>query len=67
VLSKIRYEINFENHLWEVDVFEGKLDGLIIAEIELKSENESFIIPPWIGTEVTNDSSFLNAKLIEKL
>ena len=67
VLSKIRYEINFENHLWEVDVFEGKLDGLIIAEIELKSENESFIIPPWIGTEVTNDSSYLNARLIERL
>ena len=67
VLSKTRYEINFENHLWEVDVFEGKLDGLIIAEIELKSEDESFIIPAWVGTEVTNDSSYLNAKLIEKL
>lgn len=67
VLSKTRYEVKFENHLWEVDVFEGKLDGLIIAEIELKSENESFIIPPWIGKEVTNDSSYLNAKLIEKL
>ena len=67
VLSKTRYEINFENHLWEVDVFEGKLDGLIIAEIELKAEDESFITPPWVGTEVTNDSSYLNAKLIEKL
>jgi adenylate cyclase len=67
VLSKTRYEINFENHLWEIDVFEGKLDGLIIAEIELKSEDESFITPPWVGTEVTNDSSYLNAKLIEKL
>lgn len=67
VLSKTRYEVEFENHLWEVDVFEGKLDGLVIAEIELKSENESFIIPPWIGKEVTNDSSYLNAKLIEKL
>ena len=67
VLSKTRYEINFENHLWEVDVFEGKLDGLIIAEIELKAEDESFITPPWVGTEVTNDSSYLNARLIEKL
>jgi adenylate cyclase len=67
VLSKTRYEINFENHLWEIDVFEGKLDGLIIAEIELKAEDESFITPPWVGTEVTNDSSYLNAKLIEKL
>ncbi len=67
VLSKTRYEINFENHLWEVDVFEGKLDGLIIAEIELKAEDEPFITPPWVGTEVTNDSSYLNARLIEKL
>ena len=67
VLSKTRYEINFENHLWEVDVFEGKLDGLIIAEIELKAEDESFITPSWVGTEVTNDSSYLNARLIEKL
>jgi CYTH domain-containing protein len=66
-LSKTRYEINFENHLWEVDVFEGKLDGLIIAEIELKAEDESFITPPWVGKEVTNDSSYLNARLIEKL
>ncbi len=67
VLSKTRYEINYENHLWEVDIFEGKLDGLIIAEIELKAENESFKTPPWVDLEVTNDSSYLNAKLIEKL
>jgi adenylate cyclase len=67
VLSKTRYEIKYEEHLWEVDVFEGTLDGLIIAEIELKSENESFNTPPWIGLEVTNNSSYLNSKLIEKL
>ena len=67
VLSKPRYEIIYDHQLWEVDVFEGKLDGLIIAEIELKAEDESFIIPPWVGTEVTDDSSYLNARLIEKL
>jgi CYTH domain-containing protein len=67
VLSKTRYEIKFENNLWEVDVFEGKLDGLIIAEIELESEDESFNKPIWLGREVTNDLSYLNAKLIEKL
>ena len=67
VLSKTRYEIIYDHQLWEVDVFEGKLDGLIIAEIELKAEDESFIIPPWVGTEVTDDSSYLNARLIEKL
>jgi len=67
VLSKIRYEIKFENNLWEVDVFEGKLDGLIIAEIELKSEDEYFNKPVWLGREVTYDPSYLNAKLIERL
>jgi adenylate cyclase len=67
VLSKTRYEIKYEEHLWEVDVFEGKLDGLIIAEIELKSEDEFFNKPNWIGQEVTDDPSYLNAKLIEKL
>jgi adenylate cyclase len=67
VLSKTRYEVKFENHLWEIDIFDGKLNGLIIAEIELKSENESFISPPWIGKEVTNDSSYLNARLIDRL
>lgn len=67
VLSKIRYEIKFENHLWEVDVFEGELKGLIIAEIELKSEDESFNKPSWLGLEVTKDSSYLNSKLIQKL
>ena len=40
-LSKLRYEIQVDNHLWEVDVFKGKLDGLIVAEIELTNENES--------------------------
>jgi adenylate cyclase len=67
VLSKTRYEIKYEEHLWEVDVFEGKLDGLIIAEIELKSEDEFFNKPNWIGQEVTDDPSYLNAKLTEKL
>ena len=67
VLSKTRYEITYEEHLWEVDVFEVTLDGLIIAEIELKSEDEFFNRPHWLGYEVTDDPSFLNAKLIEKL
>lgn len=65
VLSKTRYELMFGNHLWEVDVFEGKLKGLILAEIELISENEFFDKPAWLGKEVTDDPRYLNAKLIE--
>ena len=65
-LSKLRYEIQIENHLWEVDVFQGKLDGLIIAEIELKNENEYFIKPDWIIEDVSSNKEYYNSRLIEK-
>lgn len=67
ILKKNRYEIEFQDHTWEVDVFQGKLDGLILAEIELMRENESFPLPPWITTEVTYDPNYLNANLINSL
>lgn len=67
VLSKIRYLVPFENHTWEVDVFEGKLEGLVVAEIELSSEDELFKKPDWILNEVTEDTSYLNANLIKQL
>lgn len=66
-LSKTRYEISYGNHLWEIDIFEGKLKGLILAEIELKSEHEDFDIPAWLGKEVTDNPAYLNARLIESI
>ncbi len=63
VIDKIRYEIPFGNHLYEVDVFEGDNKGLIIAEIELEDENESFEKPHWLGVEVTGDDRYYNASL----
>lgn len=63
VIDKIRYEIPFGNHLYEVDVFEGDNIGLIIAEIELEDENESFEKPNWLGEEVTGDDRYYNASL----
>ena len=66
-LSKKRYEINVGNHLWEVDVFEGKLAGLIIAEIELTSEDEVFELPKWVIEDVSNDVQYYNSNLIERL
>jgi adenylate cyclase len=65
-LSKFRYEIQIENHLWEVDVFQGKLDGLIIAEIELKDEKESFTLPEWAIEDVSDNIEYYNSRLIEK-
>jgi len=66
-LTKTRYEIELNQHKWEVDVFEGKLEGLILAEIELRSEDEYFDKPTWLGEEVTFDSNYLNANLINQL
>ena len=67
VLSKDRYCIDFEGHTWEVDVFHGKLAPLIIAEIELDSEDEKFVIPEWVGKEVSDDASYYNSVLFESL
>jgi adenylate cyclase len=61
VIDKIRYEVAISNHLYEIDVFSGANEGLIIAEIELSNENESFEKPTWLGTEVTNDNRYYNA------
>lgn len=67
VLSKMRFLVPFGNHTWEVDVFEGKLEGLVVAEIELTYEDELFEKPDWILNEVTEDTSYLNANLIKQL
>lgn len=62
-LSKIRFKILFENKLWEVDEFLGENEGLIVAEIELQSEDENFTIPDWIGREVTGKEQYYNSNL----
>lgn len=66
IIDKIRYEVKVGNHVFEVDVFSGDNEGLIIAEIELQSENEWFEKPIWLGEEVTNDERFYNSFLIKK-
>jgi adenylate cyclase len=66
IIDKIRYEIPVGKHLYEVDVFSGENEGLILAEIELESENETFEKPNWLGMEVTNDTRYYNAYLSQK-
>ena len=65
-ISKLRYAITIGNHCWEVDEFQGNLNGLILAEIELTDENESFEIPHWVIEEVSSNPEYFNARLIEK-
>lgn len=63
IIDKTRYEIPSGKHTYEVDVFTGENAGLIVAEIELTSENESFEKPSWLGQEVTGDEKYYNAYL----
>ncbi|MBQ9442570.1 MAG: CYTH domain-containing protein [Selenomonadaceae bacterium] len=64
ILNKIRYKIEFENHLWEVDIFEGRHAGLILVEVEINSADEVIKIPSWVGEEVSADPKYYNVNLI---
>jgi len=63
VIDKIRYEIKVGNHIFEVDEFFGDNKGLIIAEVELSDEDETFEKPRWLGQEVTGDKRYYNSQL----
>ncbi|MDR3695878.1 CYTH domain-containing protein [Mucilaginibacter sp.] len=62
-VEKIRYGITFEGNLWEVDEFLGDNKDLIMAEIELKQEDEAFEKPGWITREVSDDKRYYNSYL----
>lgn len=63
-LSKERYAVIVGGKTWDVDVFHGGLEGLIVAEIELKSEDEAFELPAWADREVSDDARYYNVNLI---
>ena len=63
LIEKTRHYIKHKGHTWEVDEFHGKNNGLIVAEIELESEDEKFEIPDWVGEEVTQDDRYYNMNL----
>ncbi|WP_061236195.1 CYTH domain-containing protein [Leptospira santarosai] len=65
IIKKFRYLINFQGSIWEVDEFLEENEGLIVAEIELKSENEAFNKPDWVGKEVSDDPKYFNSNLIK--
>jgi adenylate cyclase len=66
VIEKDRYEVTTGDHMYEVDEFLGDNIGLVVAEIELKNESESFFKPDWLGKEVTGDKRFYNVYLSKK-
>ena len=63
LIKKTRFEVKSSNHIFEVDEFFGENEGLIVAEIELTSENEEFEKPKWLGKEVTGDVRYYNSQL----
>jgi adenylate cyclase len=64
-IVKTRYHIPSGRHIFEVDVFHDKNEGLVIAEIELSSEDEEYPVPDWLGEEVTGNPSYYNSNLVK--
>ncbi len=65
ILEKTRFNVPYEGHIWEVDVYAGRYEGLVVAEVELDDENISPALPDWIGREVTGDRRYSNAVMAE--
>jgi adenylate cyclase len=63
IIEKTRYEVEHEGLVWEVDVFAGLNEGLIVAEVELDSEDQHVPRPPWVGEEVSSDARYFNSHL----
>ena len=66
IIQKKRYVVPHNSHLFEVDVFSGKLQGLVIAEVELFAADVKLDLPTWIGREVTGDPQYYNSDLSKK-
>ncbi len=65
-IDKVRHLVQVGAHTWEVDVFAGANEGLVLAEIELASEDEPFELPDWIGKEVSGDRRYYNSMLTKQ-
>ncbi|MEJ2056969.1 MAG: CYTH domain-containing protein, partial [Desulfofustis sp.] len=65
IIEKSRYKITHAGFVWEIDEFFGENEGLVVAEIELESEDQTFAKPEWVGEEVTGDPRYFNSNLIK--
>lgn len=64
IVDKTRYTVEYAGHVFEVDEFHGDNEGLVVAEIELTSEDEAFERPEWLGEEVSGDKRYYNSSLL---
>ncbi|KKW91478.1 MULTISPECIES: CYTH domain-containing protein [Sphingobium] len=65
VIEKVRYRVVHDGMTWEVDVFDGPVEGLILAEVEMRSVDQRFDLPDWVGAEVTDDPRFRNSAIAQ--
>lgn len=65
LIDKNRYKVKIDGLVWEIDEFFGENEGLLIVEVELQDENQSFDKPSWVGDEVSHDPRYYNANLIK--
>ena len=66
IIEKTRFKISHAGLTWEIDEFAGVNQGLIVAEVELESEDQNIDFPPWVGVEVSGDPRYFNSNLIAK-
>ncbi|WP_414548939.1 CYTH domain-containing protein [Anabaena sp. CCY 0017] len=63
-IEKVRYKVEWDGLIWEIDEFDGLNKGLILAEVELSDINQQISLPPWIGEEVSHDPRYFNSYLV---
>ena len=64
IVAKVRHRVPHAGLTWEVDVFGGENEGLVVAEVEIPSQVTAVVLPPWVGDEVTDDPRYFNANLV---
>ena len=65
LIEKTRFVVEHDGRAWEIDVFEGDNAGLVVAEVELESEDEKITLPAWAGEDVSHDVRYYNQRLVE--
>lgn len=65
LIEKNRYKVEHAGLTWEIDEFFGENNGLVVAEVELKEENQKIDLPSWVGAEVSGDPRYFNSNLIK--
>ncbi len=65
LIEKTRHYLRFHDRTWEIDEFSGANTGLVVAEVELDSEEQEFARPEWLGREVTQEPRYYNIRLVE--